>query len=70
MELEVKYHEGTENLSIDTPVKNEYYIVLICYTGSSSIKVGFHQFELSPNTIAIIPPDVIFSISSVSDNLV
>ncbi|MGU3377068.1 helix-turn-helix domain-containing protein [Chryseobacterium sp. M5A1_1a] len=69
MELEVKYYEGIENLKIDTPVKNEYYTVLICYTGSSSIKVGFHQFELSPDTIAIIPPDVLFSISSISDNL-
>jgi len=69
IEFEVKYHEGKENFRIDTPVKNDYYTVLISYTGSSSIKVGFHQFELSPNTIAIIPPDVIFSINSVSANL-
>jgi AraC family transcriptional activator of pobA len=69
IEREVKYHQGTENFRIGTPVKNDYYTVLICYSGSTSIKVGFHEFELSSNTIAIIPPDVIFSINSVSDDL-
>lgn len=69
MEVEVKYYEGSENLKIGTPVKNNHYTVLICYSGSSSIKVGHHQFELSPNTIAIIPPEVIFSINNIATDL-
>ncbi|MCS4226948.1 AraC family transcriptional regulator [Sphingobacterium sp. BIGb0165] len=69
IDFKVKYHEGTGNLKIDRPVKNDYYTVLICYTGSTSIVVGFHKFELSPNVITIIPPDVIFSISNVSNDL-
>lgn len=66
---ELKYYQGTENLKVNIPVKNDYYTVLICYKGFSSIIVGVHTFELSPNKIAIIPPDTVFSTMSFSNNL-
>lgn len=69
IDFEVKYQEGQGNLSIGTAVKNEYYTVLICYRGTSSIIVGFHKFDLTPNAITIIPPNVIFSLSNLSDDL-
>lgn len=69
MEHEVVYYQGIENLKIDTPIKNSHYTVLICNNGSVSMKVGFHKFELVPNTIAIIPPDAIFSTSDISEDL-
>lgn len=68
IEFEVKYHEGHRNLRIATPVKNDYYTVFICYRGTASIIVGFHKFELTPNVIAIIPPDVIFSLSNLTND--
>lgn len=66
---ELKYNETIENLKTDTPVKNDYYTVIICCKGCISIKTGFHQFELSSQTIAIIAPDVIFSTNNISDDL-
>jgi len=66
---ELRYYEGNENLKVNIPVKNDYYTVLICFKGFSSIKVGFHVFELNPRKIAIIPPDTIFSTMGVSNSL-
>jgi AraC family transcriptional activator of pobA len=69
MESEVQYAEGTANLRIDNPIKNNYYTVLICCAGSASVKIGFHEFALLPTTIAILPPNVIFSTNNVSHDL-
>lgn len=69
MDFEISYSESIENLEISTPLKNNYYTILICDKGSVSIKIGYHHFELTPNTIAILPPDVLFSTNNVSKNL-
>lgn len=69
MDFEIRYSESTENLNIGGPIKNNHYTILICDMGSASIKIGFHQFELVPNTIAILSPDVLFSTNNVSKNL-
>lgn len=69
IEQDLNYTEANENLKIDTPFKKDYYTVLICSQGLASIKIGYHTTELKSNTIAIIPPDVLFSTSNISDDL-
>jgi len=69
MDFEIRYSESTENLKISGPVKNDYYTILICDKGTASIKIGYHQFELVQNTIAILSPGVLSSTSHVSENL-
>ncbi|WP_353162397.1 helix-turn-helix domain-containing protein [Myroides odoratus] len=69
IDQELKYYEGIENLKIEIPTKNDYYTILICHHGFSTIKAGFHQFKLTPGTIAIISPNVILSTSDISADL-
>ncbi|GGE50022.1 AraC-like DNA-binding protein [Pedobacter psychrotolerans] len=69
MDFEIGYSESTENLNIGGPIKNNRYTILICDKGAASIKIGYHQFELVPNTIAILSPDVLFSTNNVSKDL-
>lgn len=64
----VKYSEETDNLRLASPIKNDYYTVLICSEGNAKIKIGFHHFEITSGTITILPPDVLISTQNVSDN--
>lgn len=70
MEREVHYTTTSENLRGTTPIKNDLYTVVLCHSGSTSMKVGFHSFELEAKTIAIIPPNTLFSTAQPSDDLV
>lgn len=69
MDSEIRYSESIENLKINDSIKNHHYTVLVCEKGTISIKIGYHHFELAPNTIAILPPDVLFSTNNASENL-
>lgn len=69
MDFEIRYSENTENLQVRGPIKNNHYTILLCEKGSASIKIGYHEFELVPNTIAILSPDQLCSITNTSENL-
>lgn len=66
---DIQYDEGIENFKKTIPIKNQYYTVLLCLCGSAAIKVGFHHFELQAETIAIIPPNTLFSTDHSSSDL-
>lgn len=69
MDFEIMYSEKRENLMVNGPIKNNHYTLLLCEKGAASIQIGYHQFELVPNIIAILSPDQLFSISNISENL-
>lgn len=69
MKLDIQYEEGTANFKQAIPTKNKYYTLLICLSGSAALKVGFHHFELQAETIAIIPPNTLFSTDYSSSDL-
>ncbi|WP_367210071.1 hypothetical protein [Sphingobacterium sp. R2] len=69
MDFEIMYSEKKETLMVNGPIKNNHYTLLLCETGAASIQIGYHQFELVPNIIAILSPDQLFSISNISENL-
>lgn len=69
MDCEIKYSEENDNLRTASPVKNNYYTILICCKGFAHIQIGYHEFELNPGAIAILEPDLIFSIQNLSADL-
>lgn len=61
MEFEIIYTKSIDNLFNKSPKKNDFYSVLLCLKGNLTIKIGYHSFELRPNMISILAPNMIFS---------
>lgn len=68
MEFEIIYTKSIDNLFKKSPRKNDFYSILLCLKGNLSVKIGYHSFELCPNMISILAPNMIFSTDQPSDD--
>lgn len=60
---------NNECLKTGVPVKNDYHILILGLQGEMDVTVGYHSFTLHPGDMAIVSPNLIFSVDRTTADL-
>ncbi len=58
--LEVFHSNDIGLLTLQTPQKFPYHLIILCTKGNLQANVGLHSFELSEQSLTIVPPQTLY----------